>query len=56
MYSYVPQSEWNPAPRVSISVSVFDDLDPVDLAGAPVTYCDGRHDNWWNPPIEIRHL
>ena len=56
MYSYVPQTEWNPSPRVSISVAAFDDLNPAALADAPVTYCDGRHDNWWNPPAETRHL
>ena len=22
----------------------------------PVNWCDGLHDNWWNPPEEIRHL
>lgn len=56
MYAFVPESEWNPAARVSISVAAFDDLDAAALAAAPITYCDGRHDNWWNAPAEIRHL
>jgi hypothetical protein len=56
VYGYVPASEWNPEARVAISVSAFDDLDPAEIAEAPVTYQDGLHDNWWNPPAETRHL
>ena len=41
---------------VSISLATLDDLDPGALAEAPVQYMDGRHDNWWNPPAETRHL
>jgi hypothetical protein len=41
---------------VSLRLSALDDLDPTELAEAPVTYYDGRHDNWWNPPAETRHL
>jgi hypothetical protein len=55
-YGWVEKSEWNPATYVSINVAALDDLDPAELVAAPVTYCDGRADNWWHPPEEIRHL
>jgi hypothetical protein len=41
---------------VSISVATLDDLDPADLAAAPVRCMDGRGDNWWNEPAETRQL
>lgn len=41
---------------VSINLACLDDLDPAELAAAPVQYMDGRNDNWWNPPAETRHL
>jgi hypothetical protein len=41
---------------VSIRVASLDDLDPAKLLEAPLTLCDGRNDNWWNPPAETRHL
>ena len=41
---------------VSVKLAALDDLDPSELASAPVRLFDGRHDNWWNPPAEARHL
>jgi hypothetical protein len=55
-YGFVDQSEWNPTAYVSVNVAVLDNLEPADLVEAPIQYCDGRADNWWNPPAEIRHL
>lgn len=55
-YGWVLASEWNPSTYVSISVAALDDLDPAELVAGPVTFCDGRADNWWNPPAETRHL
>ena len=41
---------------VSVHLAALDDLTVDDLVAAPVTYMDGLHDNWWNPPAETRHL
>lgn len=40
----------------SVRVAAIDDLTVQALVSAPVTYCDGLHDNWWNAPEEARHL
>lgn len=55
-YAWVAKSEWNPTEYVSINVAALDDLDPAELAAAPVQYMDGRTNNWWHPPAETRHL
>jgi hypothetical protein len=55
-YGWVPAAEWNPEEYVSINVACLDDLDPAELAAAPVQFMDGRADNWWQPPAETRHL
>ncbi|HEV2597372.1 GFA family protein [Sphingopyxis sp.] len=41
---------------VAVRVAAIDDLPVADLVAAPVTYCDGLHDNWRNRPDETRHL
>lgn len=41
---------------VSVSIACLDLDDPTEVAEAPVTYADGRHDAWWNVPAETRHL
>lgn len=40
----------------AINLAALDDVDPAVLANAPVTYVDGRHDNFSAPPAETRHL
>jgi hypothetical protein len=40
----------------SINLACLDDVDPSELADAPVTYFDGRNNNWESAPAEIRHL
>jgi hypothetical protein len=40
----------------AVRVSCLDDLDVEELMNAPVTYHDGRHDNYGSTPAEIRHL
>jgi len=41
---------------VSVRLASLDDLSVEELVAAPVHYMDGLHDNWQNPPGEIRHL
>lgn len=41
---------------VSINLATLDDLDPTELAEAPVRYANGRNNDWMNPPVETRHL
>jgi len=55
-YSWIEASEWNPSTYVSVNVAALDDLDPAELLEAPVKYCDGKANNWWNAPAETRHL
>ena len=40
----------------AINLGALDDIDPAELANAPVAYVDGRHDNFAAPPPETRHL
>ena len=41
---------------VSINLGALDDVDPAELAAAPVRYMDGRHDNWFEPPAVTSYL
>jgi hypothetical protein len=55
-HNWVEAAEWNDGEYVSINVAALDDLEPAELASAPIKYMDGRADNWWSPPTETRHL
>jgi hypothetical protein len=40
----------------AVNVLCLDDMDIRELVNSPVTYFDGRNDNWQAIPIETRHL
>jgi len=40
----------------AVNVACLDGVDDAVLAGAPITYVDGRNDNWDAAPGETRHL
>ena len=41
---------------ISIQLACLDDATPEELIAAPVTYADGRANQWWQAPAETRHL
>jgi hypothetical protein len=53
--------EWGNIPQTgdkyyTVNVLCLDNLDVDELMAAPVTYYNGRNNNWWHPPVEIRHF
>lgn len=40
----------------AVNVTCLDNASPAELVSAPITYLDGRNDNWHTPPAEVRHL
>jgi hypothetical protein len=40
----------------AVSITCLDTASDADLAAAGVQFEDGRHDDWFNPPAETRHL
>jgi hypothetical protein len=40
----------------SVFLAALDDATEVELIAAPLVWCDGLHDSWWNAPSETRHL
>jgi len=40
----------------AVNVLCLDDIDIGELVAAPISFFDGRNDNWQEPPAEIRHL
>ena len=41
---------------VSVQLGTLDDAPAAALAEAPVSYSNGRDNDWMNPPAETRHL
>jgi hypothetical protein len=43
-------------PYVAVSVHCLDDVAADELAAAPISFLDGRKDNWTTPPADVRNL
>ena len=41
---------------VSVALATLDDLPPDELAAAPVTFMNGRDDDWFHAPPFTGHL
>ena len=41
---------------VGINLAALDDVDVNELIAAPVHYSNGRDNDWWHTPEEVRHL
>lgn len=54
-YVFNDAATWNDGAYVSVNLACLDDLEPAELAEAPVQYLDGRSDSW-SVPAETRHL
>jgi hypothetical protein len=54
-----PFSHGEPKPGqtfYAVNVACLDGVDPAELIAAPVTWVDGRQDDFKSPPVETRHL
>lgn len=43
-------------PYINVNIMCIEGFDIDEILNAPVTYHDGLHDDWGNPPAQNRHL
>jgi hypothetical protein len=41
---------------IGVNIGCIENITPEELAAVPNTYCDGRNDNWANPPAIVSYL
>jgi hypothetical protein len=41
---------------IGVNVMCLEDIPDEELAGVPITYIDGRNDNWQHAPVFFSHL
>jgi hypothetical protein len=41
---------------VSVQVATLDNATPEELIAAKVNFANGRDNDWWSEPAEVRHL
>jgi hypothetical protein len=55
-FEWVDVPNMTGAKYLNINVACLDGLDIDALLAAPVSYQDGRNDDWGSRPAEVRHL
>jgi hypothetical protein len=40
----------------SINLACLDNIQPSELVEPPVKFMNGRDNDWWHEPSEVRHL